>query len=144
MPPTLCIEQDLVLKYQILSSLPEVKRDVQILQGIVEKLHEVERREDEIQDFECAAQECKHKVAILALLAKSSCPIPVNLWEKIINKYGKTLSSQLTWKSDTNIEVQNDNLEKLFQLFNSLEENEDVQSVSSNFEVNDEILTALT
>jgi len=67
-----------------------------------------------------------------------------SLNEKIINKYGKTLSSQLTWKSDTNIEVQNDNLEKLFQLFNSLEENEDVQSVSSNFEVNDEILTALT
>ena len=67
-----------------------------------------------------------------------------SLNEKIINKYGKTLSSQLTWKSDTNIEVQNDNLEKLFQLFNSLEENEDVQSVSSNFEVKDEILTTLT
>ena len=64
--------------------------------------------------------------------------------EKIINKYGETQSSQLTWKSDINIEVEKDNAEKLFKLLDSLEENEDVQNVSSNFEVSNEILTALT
>ena len=48
------------------------------------------------------------------------------------------------WKSENNIEVQKDTAEKLFKLLNTLEDNEDVQSVSSNFEVNDEILQTLT
>ena len=34
-----------------------------------------------------------------------------------------------------------DNVEKLFKLLNILEENEDVQSVSSNFNVGEEILS---
>ena len=64
--------------------------------------------------------------------------------EKIIEKFGETKSSQLMWKSENNIEVQKDTAEKLFMLLNTLEDNEDVQSVSSNFEVNDEILQTLT
>ena len=35
-------------------------------------------------------------------------------------------------------------VEKLFKLLNLLEENEDVQSVSSNFEVTDQIMSQLT
>ena len=64
--------------------------------------------------------------------------------EKIISKFGQTNSVELIWKSDLNIEVQKDSAEKLFKLLNILEENEDVQSVSSNFEVSDEILESLT
>ena len=64
--------------------------------------------------------------------------------EKIINKFGDTKSSQLMWKSENNVDVQKDTAEKLFKLLNTLEDNEDVQSVSSNFEVNDEILQTLT
>mgnify|MGYP001396618339 CR=1 FL=1 len=67
-----------------------------------------------------------------------------SLNEKIINKFGETISSQLTWKNNINVNVQNIAAEKLFKLLNSLEENDDVQSVSSNFEVNDEILQFLT
>ena len=64
--------------------------------------------------------------------------------EKIINKFGKTTSAQLIWKSDSIIEVQKDSAEKLFKLLSTLEDNEDVQEVSSNFEVSDEILESLT
>ena len=64
--------------------------------------------------------------------------------EKIINKFGETKSSQLIWKSDNNIDVQKDTAEKLFKLLNTLEDNEDVQNVSSNFEVSEEILQTLT
>ncbi len=64
--------------------------------------------------------------------------------EKLINKFGDTKSSQLVWKSENNVDVQKDTAEKLFKLLNTLEDNEDVQSVSSNFEVNDEILQTLT
>ena len=67
-----------------------------------------------------------------------------NLNEKIINRYGKTNFANLVWKSDINISVQKESAEKLFKLLNNLEENEDVQVVSSNFEVADEILTSLT
>ena len=42
-----------------------------------------------------------------------------------------------------NIEVDKENADKLFKLLNTLEENEDVHSVTSNFEVSEEILTAL-
>ena len=64
--------------------------------------------------------------------------------EKIINKFGKTNSSILTWRSENNVNVEKDSAEKLFKLLNSLEDNEDVQNVSSNFEINEEILEGLT
>ncbi len=64
--------------------------------------------------------------------------------EKIIKKFGQTNYANLVWKNDTSISLQKDSAEKLFKLLNSLEENEDVQLVSSNFEVSDEILASLT
>ena len=67
-----------------------------------------------------------------------------NLNEKIINKFGQTNSSELIWKSENTIDVNKDTAEKLFKLLNSLEDNEDVQGVSSNFEVSEEILSLLT
>ena len=67
-----------------------------------------------------------------------------SLNEKIISKFGPTTSSTLIWKSDNNINIERDSAEKLFKLINSLEDNEDVQSVSSNFEVSDEIMQTLT
>ena len=67
-----------------------------------------------------------------------------NLNEKILKKFGQTNSSELIWKSENNINVEKEVAEKLFKLLNVLEENDDVQIVSSNFEVSDEILTSLT
>ena len=40
--------------------------------------------------------------------------------------------------------MEKETAEKLFKLLNVLEENEDVQVVSSNFEVSEEILSSLT
>ena len=67
-----------------------------------------------------------------------------NLNEKIVKKFGQTNSSELIWKSENSINVEKETAEKLFKLLNILEENEDVQVVSSNFEVSDEILSSLT
>ena len=63
--------------------------------------------------------------------------------EQIIEKFGNTNSVELTWKSENNINVEEETAEKLFKLLNVLEDNEDVQSVSSNFEVSDEVLQTL-
>lgn len=67
-----------------------------------------------------------------------------HLNEKITNQYGQTTSAELIWKSDTSVEVNKETAEKLFKLLNTLEDNEDVQGVSSNFEVTEEILASLT
>ena len=63
---------------------------------------------------------------------------------KIVSKFGSTKSADLMWKSDTSVEVEKDSAEKLFKLLNALEDNDDVQGVSSNFEVSEEILASLT
>jgi YebC/PmpR family DNA-binding regulatory protein len=67
-----------------------------------------------------------------------------DLNEKIIINFGQTSSAELIWKSDINIDLKKDSAEKLFKLLNSLEDNEDVQGVSSNFEVSDEVFASLT
>ena len=67
-----------------------------------------------------------------------------NLNEKIVSKFGQTSSAELIWKSANTIDVVKDTAEKLFKLLNSLEDNDDVQSVSSNFEVSEDILASLT
>ena len=63
---------------------------------------------------------------------------------KIVSKFGSTKSADLIWKSDTSVEVEKDSAEKLFKLLNALEDNDDVQGVSSNFEVSEETLASLT
>ncbi|MDC0057903.1 YebC/PmpR family DNA-binding transcriptional regulator [Pelagibacteraceae bacterium] len=64
--------------------------------------------------------------------------------QKIIDKFGQTNFTGLIWKSENEISVSKDKAETLFKLLNMLEENEDVQAVSSNFDVNDDVLTSLT
>ena len=67
-----------------------------------------------------------------------------DLSEKISKKYGKINQASLIWKSENTISIEKDNADKLFKLLNVLEESDDVQFVSSNFEVSDEVLSSLT
>ena len=64
--------------------------------------------------------------------------------EKISEKYGQTNFSNLIWKSKNNININKDNADKLFKLLEILEDNDDVQNVSSNFEVDDAVMSHLT
>ena len=64
--------------------------------------------------------------------------------EKIINRFGQTNFTGLIWKSENDINVSKDKADTLFKLLNILEENEDVQAVSSNFDVSDDVLASLT
>ena len=67
-----------------------------------------------------------------------------NLNEKIVDKFGNTEGSELIWRSENNVKLDKESAEKLFKLLNVLEDNDDIQLVSSNFEVSDEILSSLT
>ena len=64
--------------------------------------------------------------------------------QKIIVKFGQTNFTGLIWKSENEITESKDKADTLFKLLNILEENEDVQAVSSNFDVSDEVLASLT
>ena len=64
--------------------------------------------------------------------------------EKISEKYGQTNFSNLIWRSKNNININKDNADKLFKLLEILEDNDDVQVVSSNFEVDDAVMSHLT
>ena len=64
--------------------------------------------------------------------------------EEISEKFGQTNFSNLIWKSKNNININKDNADKLFKLLEILEDNDDVQVVSSNFEVDDAVMSHLT
>ena len=64
--------------------------------------------------------------------------------EKIIKEYGNTNYSNLIWKSKNTINIDKESADKLFKLLELLEDNDDVQVVSSNFEVDEAVMTSLT
>jgi len=64
--------------------------------------------------------------------------------QNIIERFGPTNFTGLIWKSENEITVSKDKADTLFKLLNILEENEDVQAVSSNFDVSDDVLASLT
>tara|TARA_Y100000590_G_scaffold455607_1_gene604585 strand:- start:3280 stop:4026 length:747 start_codon:yes stop_codon:yes gene_type:complete len=64
--------------------------------------------------------------------------------EKIINEFNVSTTTELIWKSEVSINVENDDALRLFKLLDLLEENEDVQNVSSNFEISEKIMNQLT
>uniref|UniRef100_UPI002B277353 YebC/PmpR family DNA-binding transcriptional regulator n=1 Tax=Nocardioides sp. TaxID=35761 RepID=UPI002B277353 len=57
---------------------------------------------------------------------------------------GSAQSAQFTWKPLNAIAVDEDQAGTLLKLFNTLEDNDDVQQVSANFEIADDIMAKLT
>ena len=64
--------------------------------------------------------------------------------DKLIKQNRQTSSANLIWKSKNNINIGKATADKLFKLLEVLEDNDDVQVVSSNFEVDDNVLSSLT
>ena len=64
--------------------------------------------------------------------------------DKIIQTFGQTNYSNLIWKSKNNVNINKETADKLFKLLEILEDNDDVQGVSSNFEVDENVMSSLT
>ncbi len=60
--------------------------------------------------------------------------------EKLEKKFELPKSSNIEWKAKTLIDVHENEVEKLLRLIEKLEEIDDVQNISSNFNISDEIL----
>ena len=56
---------------------------------------------------------------------------------------GESESSKLIWKPTTTTELDLNGSEKLMRLINALEDDDDVQTVTANFEISDEIMEQL-
>ena len=56
---------------------------------------------------------------------------------------GESESAKLIWKPQTTTELDLEGMEKLMKLIDTLEDDDDVQRVTANFEVSDEVMGAL-
>ncbi len=59
-------------------------------------------------------------------------------------RFGASESAKLGWKPQTSIPIAEEPAEKLFKLLETLDDNDDVQTVVANYEVSDETLARLT
>ena len=64
--------------------------------------------------------------------------------EAMENAFGAPEESGLIWKPQNTIEVSEAQASTLLKLLDVLDDNDDVQNVSSNFDISDDILAALT
>ena len=63
--------------------------------------------------------------------------------EKLEEIFGAPEEAQLTWVAQNILDVNEDQARTLLKFIDTLEDNDDVQSLSFNFEISDEILTKL-
>ena len=63
--------------------------------------------------------------------------------EKLEEIFGAPEEAQLTWAAQNTLDVSEDQARTLLKFIDTLEDNDDVQSLSFNFEISDEILTKL-
>ncbi|MGB2051367.1 MAG: YebC/PmpR family DNA-binding transcriptional regulator [Candidatus Puniceispirillaceae bacterium] len=63
--------------------------------------------------------------------------------EKLEEIFGTPEEAQLTWVAQNTLDVNEDQARTLLKFIDTLEDNDDVQSLSFNFEISDEILTKL-
>jgi YebC/PmpR family DNA-binding regulatory protein len=59
-------------------------------------------------------------------------------------KFGLAEEGTLTWKPQNTVPVGEDKVQQLFKLLEALEDNDDVQTVSANFDVDDDVMATLT
>ena len=58
-------------------------------------------------------------------------------------KFGEPRKASLVWRPQNTIAVEDEAGEKILKLMNTLEENDDVQNVTANFELSDALMTKL-
>jgi YebC/PmpR family DNA-binding regulatory protein len=66
------------------------------------------------------------------------------LRDKLEAKFSAPLEARLVWRPTNNVPVDGENAEKLLKLIEALEDNDDVQTVSANYDVSEDVLARLT
>ena len=63
-----------------------------------------------------------------------------NVRDKLMEKFGDPNAAKIIWKPNNTVPVNDDTARTLFKLIDLLEDNDDVQSVTANYEVSEEFL----
>ena len=64
--------------------------------------------------------------------------------DALAERFGDPREAHLSWKPQTTVAVEEDSAGSLLKLLDALDESDDVQQVSANFEIADDILERLT
>ncbi len=64
--------------------------------------------------------------------------------DALAERFGDPQEARLAWQPQTTIEVDEEQAETLLKLLDALDDNDDVQQVSANFEIAEETMTRLT
>ena len=64
--------------------------------------------------------------------------------DALTEKFGDPAEARLDWKPTTTTQLDETAAATMMKLIEALEDNDDVQSVSSNFEVSDEVMAKLS
>ena len=67
----------------------------------------------------------------------------ISIKEKISELSIEPISVSLTWVSSNKVNVNKEDGKKLFNLINQLEDNEDVQNISSNYDISNEVFDTI-
>jgi transcriptional/translational regulatory protein YebC/TACO1 len=59
-------------------------------------------------------------------------------------KFGQPRSVKIVWRPNISTRIDEENAQTVMKLISALEDDDDVQSVFSNFEVSDEVMAKLT
>ena len=63
--------------------------------------------------------------------------------ENLEMQFGPPISADLSWRAQNTVAVTENQASTLLKLFDTLDDNDDVQTVSSNFEISDEIMSKI-
>lgn len=64
--------------------------------------------------------------------------------DALAEKFGDPESAGLEWKPQNTVEIDDDTASTLFKLIETLEDNDDVQTVSANFDVSEDVMERLS
>ena len=64
--------------------------------------------------------------------------------DRLEEKFGTAESAELSWKPQNNVNLDAESAKTLLNLMDALEDNDDVQKVSSNVEIDEEVMEQLS
>src|SRR3546814_1958911 len=64
--------------------------------------------------------------------------------DALTEKFGDPTSAELTWRPQTTVAIDEERAQTMLKLLDMLDESDDVQRVSANFEISDDVMARLT
>ena len=96
--------------------------------------------------FEAAIEAGADNVESTPEIHEVECAIDnfASVRDNLIERLGDPESSELLWKPQTTTTLNEDKARTLMKLIDVLEDNDDVQTVSSNFDIDEEVMKKLS